>query len=110
MIGIVNRADKSTTNISSPIRTHGNDVETLPVVPLRGGSEVIKPGKKKPGLRLWMKLDRFGKSQVLECDKNAIIKSVSIPLRDLRILGPLFSHSSNILGQTSFNSRCAALL
>ncbi|KAF2319877.1 hypothetical protein GH714_019927 [Hevea brasiliensis] len=35
----------------------------------------------------------------MECDKCAIIKRVAIPTRDLRILGPVFSHSSNILAR-----------
>jgi hypothetical protein len=58
---------------------------------------VIK-SKKKAGSRLWMRFDAAGNSEVLECDKQMIMKHVSIPARDLRILGPIFSHSSNILG------------
>ena len=57
-----------------------------------------KPKKKAGGARLWMRFDRFGQSELIECDKSTIIKRVSIPARDLRILGPVFSHSSNILG------------
>ncbi|XP_077213071.1 magnesium transporter 6 [Tasmannia lanceolata] len=55
--------------------------------------------KKKTGSRLWMRFDRSGQSEVIECDKSAIVKRVSIPARDLRILGPVFSHSSNILAR-----------
>ena len=58
--------------------------------------------KKKTGSRLWMRFDRTGHSELLECDKSAILKRVSIPARDLRILGPVFSHSSNILGMNPF--------
>lgn len=58
-----------------------------------------KPKKKTGGARLWMKVDRNGQSETIECDKSVIIKRVSIPARDLRILGPLFSHSSNILAR-----------
>ncbi|KAA8545497.1 hypothetical protein F0562_020281 [Nyssa sinensis] len=58
-----------------------------------------KPKKKAGGARLWMRFDRFGQSELIECDKNTIIKRVSIPARDLRILGPVFSHSSNILAR-----------
>jgi len=36
---------------------------------------------------------------LLECDKQTIMKRVSIPKRDLGILGPIFSHSSNILAR-----------
>ncbi|XP_010241673.1 PREDICTED: magnesium transporter MRS2-4-like [Nelumbo nucifera] len=63
-----------------------------------GGSS-SKAKKKTVGARLWMRFDRFGQSELLECDKNTIIKRVSIPARDLRILGPVFSHSSNILAR-----------
>lgn len=55
--------------------------------------------KKKTGSRLWMRFDRTGNSELLECDKSAILKRVTIPARDLRILGPVFSHSSNILAR-----------
>ncbi|KAG6437522.1 hypothetical protein SASPL_102440 [Salvia splendens] len=53
--------------------------------------------KKAVGSRLWMRMDRLGQSELIECDKSVIIKRVSIPARDLRILGPIFSHSSSIL-------------
>ncbi|EEF31700.1 magnesium transporter MRS2-4 [Ricinus communis] len=59
--------------------------------------KVVK--KKAGGARLWMRFDRLGNSELMECDKSVIIKRVSIPARDLRILGPLFSHSSNILAR-----------
>uniref|UniRef100_A0A5B6ZS10 Magnesium transporter n=1 Tax=Davidia involucrata TaxID=16924 RepID=A0A5B6ZS10_DAVIN len=62
-----------------------------------GGSS--KPKKKAGGARLWMRFDRFGQSELIECDKNTIIKRVSIPARDLRILGPVFSQSSSILAR-----------
>ncbi|CAK9168268.1 unnamed protein product [Ilex paraguariensis] len=59
-----------------------------------------KPGKKKAGgARLWMRFDKSGQSELIECEKSTIIKRVSVPARDLRILGPVFSHSSNILAR-----------
>ncbi|XP_020094239.1 putative magnesium transporter MRS2-G [Ananas comosus] len=61
-----------------------------------GGS---KGAKKKSGARLWMRFDRTGHTEIMECDKNAIIKRAAIPTRDLRILGPIFSNSSNILAR-----------
>ncbi|KAH7834398.1 hypothetical protein Vadar_015561 [Vaccinium darrowii] len=60
---------------------------------------VGKAKKKAGGARLWMRFDKFGQSELIECDKSTIIKRVSIPARDLRILGPVFSHSSNILAR-----------
>ncbi|XP_028123550.1 magnesium transporter MRS2-4-like isoform X1 [Camellia sinensis] len=59
----------------------------------------IKPKKKAGGAKLWMRFDKFGQSELIECDKSMIIKRASIPARDLRILGPIFSHSSNILAR-----------
>ncbi|KAL9247335.1 hypothetical protein vseg_020777 [Gypsophila vaccaria] len=57
--------------------------------------------KKKIGgaVRLWMKFDRNGVSELIEWDKSSIIKRVGIPPRDLRILGPIFSPSSSILAR-----------
>ncbi|KAL8192835.1 hypothetical protein R6Q57_027283 [Mikania cordata] len=58
-----------------------------------------KPKKKAGGARLWMRFDRSGESELFECDKSTIIKRAGIPARDLRILGPIFSNSSNILAR-----------
>nr|CAD1835165.1 unnamed protein product [Ananas comosus var. bracteatus] len=41
-----------------------------------GGS---KGAKKKSGARLWMRFDRTGHTEIMECDKNAIIKRAAIP-------------------------------
>ncbi|XP_051145356.1 magnesium transporter MRS2-4 [Andrographis paniculata] len=62
-------------------------------------SKAVAPKKKAGGARLWMRMDRWGNSELIECDKSVIIKRVSIPARDLRILGPIFSHSSSILAR-----------
>lgn len=64
-----------------------------------GAGAGVKNIKKKTGPRLWMRFDRTGQSEILECDKSVIIKRAGIPARDLRILGPVFSQSSNILGE-----------
>lgn len=58
-----------------------------------------KPKKKAGGARLWMRFDRSGESELFECDKSTIIKRAGVPARDLRILGPVFSNSSNILAR-----------
>lgn len=55
--------------------------------------------KKKPGCRMWLRFDIHGNTEVLEVDKYAIMRRASIPARDLRILGPLMSNSSTILGR-----------
>ncbi|OEL23335.1 putative magnesium transporter MRS2-G [Dichanthelium oligosanthes] len=64
-----------------------------------GGAVSGKVGKKKAGGRLWMRLDRWGASELVELDKASIIRRAGLPPRDLRILGPVFSHSSSILAR-----------
>ncbi|KAF8048325.1 hypothetical protein N665_2562s0007 [Sinapis alba] len=70
-----------------------------PPTPLTSAAVVSKTKKKAVGARLWMRFDRTGAMEVVECDKSTIIKRASVPPRDLRILGPVFSHSSNILAR-----------
>lgn len=92
---IETKVDDVGLSLPSPLNNNGS-----------GGGEngasamVVSKGKKKTigAARLWMRFDRFGQSELVECDKSTIIRRTSIPPRDLRILGPLFSHSSNILG------------
>ncbi len=50
-------------------------------------------GKKKTGgAKLWMRFDRSGRSELVECDKSAIVRRAAIPARDLRILGPVLKN------------------
>ncbi|KAJ4967392.1 hypothetical protein NE237_019241 [Protea cynaroides] len=88
------RRPKKMTEIQMhPLDVHiNNNNSSIAVVAAKGK-------KKTGGSRLWMRFDRFGQTELLECDKNAIIKRASIPARDLRILGPVFSQSSNILAR-----------
>lgn len=84
---------------SSPPLNSGNNNNNSLVAGSGGGALSIGKGKKKTGgCKLWMRFDRSGRSELVECDKSTIIRRASIPARDLRILGPVFSHSSNILG------------
>ncbi|XP_014510591.1 magnesium transporter MRS2-4 [Vigna radiata var. radiata] len=64
-----------------------------------GASALTKVKKKTGSARLWMRFDRSGRSELVEWEKNAIVHHAAIPARDLRILGPVFSHSSNILAR-----------
>jgi len=54
--------------------------------------------KKKATSNSWLLLDVKGKSMLLEVDKYAIMHRVGIHARDLRILDPLLSYPSAILG------------
>ncbi|KAH7671841.1 magnesium transporter protein [Dioscorea alata] len=88
--------------VASPANPNPNpNLSPSPLNPSKnhGNSAPAKAGKKKTGSRLWMRFDRTGNSDVVEWDKSAILKRVSIPARDLRILGPVFSQSSNILAR-----------
>ncbi|XP_020228879.1 magnesium transporter MRS2-I isoform X2 [Cajanus cajan] len=56
--------------------------------------------KKKTAVsRSWILLNHDGKGTVLDADKYAIMRLVKIHTRDLRILDPLLSYPSTILGR-----------
>ncbi|KAI4367560.1 hypothetical protein MLD38_023285 [Melastoma candidum] len=55
--------------------------------------------KKGTGLRAWLSLNSAGRSQVVEAGKHAIMRRTGVPARDLRILDPLLSCPSTILGR-----------
>ncbi|KAG8083919.1 hypothetical protein GUJ93_ZPchr0010g8019 [Zizania palustris] len=81
------------TSHPSPLRP------PLEVAPAAAGGGSGKVGKKKAGARLWMRFDRRGVSETVHLDKGSIIRRAGLPPRDLRILGPVFSESSNILAR-----------
>ncbi|XP_030541242.1 magnesium transporter MRS2-I-like isoform X2 [Rhodamnia argentea] len=55
--------------------------------------------KKGQSARSWILLDTAGRGTVLDADKYAIMHRVQIHARDLRILDPLLSYPSTILGR-----------
>lgn len=63
------------------------------VVPL----EAFK--KKTAVSRSWIVLHRNGNSTILDVDKYEIMRRVQIHARDLRILDPMLSYPSTILGR-----------
>lgn len=56
-------------------------------------------GKKRGASRSWILFDAAGEESVLDADKYAIMHRVDINARDLRILDPLLSYPSTILGR-----------
>ncbi|KAL3690804.1 hypothetical protein R1sor_004455 [Riccia sorocarpa] len=73
----------------------------VPMAPVGPSTQQVGPlvKKKKPGFRQWLRFDSSGAMELLELDRNAIMERLSIPARDLRILGPVFSQSSHILAR-----------
>lgn len=55
--------------------------------------------KKGLGLRAWLLIDSNGGAQVVEAGKHAIMRRTGLPARDLRILDPILSYPSTILGR-----------
>ncbi|KAH7843702.1 hypothetical protein Vadar_019755 [Vaccinium darrowii] len=51
------------------------------------------------GSRSWILIDASGEDTILDVDKYAIMQRVQIHARDLRILDPLLSYPSTILGR-----------
>lgn len=71
------------------------------VVPADPAVAVMGVGMKKKGVgsRSWILIDDSGQETVLDVDKYAIMHRVRIHARDLRIIDPLLSYPSAILGR-----------
>lgn len=67
----------------------------VPVDPVIGGG--VK--KKGVGSRSWILMNDSGNETILDVDKYAIMHRVQIHARDLRIIDPLLSYPSTILGR-----------
>ncbi|KAL5706713.1 Magnesium transporter MRS2-3 [Ranunculus cassubicifolius] len=55
--------------------------------------------KKVSGVRTWLLLDYTGQAQLIEAGKHAIMRRTGLPARDLRILDPILSYPSTVLGR-----------
>ncbi|CAH2075685.1 unnamed protein product [Thlaspi arvense] len=71
----------------------GRDGSIVPADP----QGIVK--KRAAGSRCWILMDATGQSSVLDADKYAIMHRAQIHARDLRILDPLLSYPSTILGR-----------
>ena len=78
------------------------------IAPTEDDSDPIRPTgavgaagirKKGTGIRAWLLLDATGQAQVVEAGKHAIMRRTGLPARDLRILDPLLSYPSTVLGR-----------
>ncbi|KAI3959315.1 hypothetical protein MKW98_018905 [Papaver atlanticum] len=69
-----------------------------PQVPSNGfGVSNVK--KRGLGNRSWVRIDPNGNSEIVELDKEPLMRHCSLPARDLRLLDPLFIYPSTILGR-----------
>ncbi|KAE8022606.1 hypothetical protein FH972_008392 [Carpinus fangiana] len=69
------------------------------VVPADPGAVVLGKKKSMTVARSWIMMDGAGEGTVVDVDKYAIMHRVHIHARDLRILDPLLSYPSAILGR-----------
>ncbi|KAI3841435.1 hypothetical protein MKW92_010766 [Papaver armeniacum] len=58
-----------------------------------------QPRRKGAGIRSWLVVSDSGKSHVEEVGKHPIMRRTGLPARDLRILDPVLSYPSTILGR-----------
>ncbi|KAL9459943.1 hypothetical protein AB3S75_003195 [Citrus x aurantiifolia] len=65
-----------------------------------GGSPTATPQPTKGmGLRTWLVVSESGQSRVEEVGKHVIMRRTGLPACDLRVLDPLLSYPSSILGR-----------
>ncbi|XP_051136370.1 magnesium transporter MRS2-3-like [Andrographis paniculata] len=59
------------------------------------------PGHRKKGacVRPWLLMDAGGQAQVVEAGKHDVMRRTGLPARDLRILDPVLSYPSTVLGR-----------
>ncbi|KAF9620089.1 hypothetical protein IFM89_010739 [Coptis chinensis] len=75
--------------VTSPVEEESDPVRTTP-------SGIRKKGA---GVREWLLLDSAGQAQVVEVGKHSIMHRTGLPGRDLRILDPILSYPSTVLGR-----------
>ncbi|KAL7611786.1 magnesium transporter MRS2-3 [Lactuca sativa] len=88
-----------------PPLSKDNAVDTIPEEddPARTASHTNVGGvalrKKATGVRHWLLLDSMGQAQVVEAGKHTVMRRTGLPARDLRILDPILSYPSTVLGR-----------
>ena len=86
----------------SKLGLQANDDDPDVIRPVHAGIGLSVGGgirKKSTGVRAWLLLDATGQTQVVEAGKHAIMRRTGLPARDLRILDPLLSYPSTVLGR-----------
>ncbi|KAM2956917.1 hypothetical protein FF2_023989 [Malus domestica] len=72
---------------------------TRPTMPGLSVSVVDGLLKKEVCVKPWLLLNSSGQAQVVEADKHTIMRWTGLPARDHRILDPLLSYPSTVLGR-----------
>ncbi|KAF9621151.1 hypothetical protein IFM89_016645 [Coptis chinensis] len=87
--------------VTSPLEEESEPVRTTPTFTVTsggiGGGGIRKKGAG--GVRTWLLLDSTGQAQVVEVGKHSIMRRTGLPARDLRILDPILSYPSTVLGR-----------
>ncbi|KAL8096441.1 magnesium transporter MRS2-F-like [Apium graveolens] len=71
-----------------------------PEDPTRTAAIHAAPARRKGiGTRVWLVVSESGESHVEEVGKHSIMRRTGLPARDLRVLDPMLSYPSTILGR-----------
>lgn len=84
-----------TTN-TVPMQEENSVPTARTAIPLNVGGGVRK---KASGIRQWLLLDSTGQGQLVEAGKHTVMRRTGLPARDLRILDPILSYPSTVLGR-----------
>lgn len=62
-------------------------------------THAAQPRRKQIGTRAWLVVGESGESRLEEVGKHSIMRRTGLPARDLRVLDPMLSYPSTILGR-----------
>ncbi|XP_071740377.1 magnesium transporter MRS2-3-like [Rutidosis leptorrhynchoides] len=88
---------------SNPPTTVASSPAEYVSLPTRSATPLQNVGggvrKKSAGIRQWLLLDSAGQTQLVETEKHSVMRRTGLPARDLRILDPMLSYPSTVLGR-----------
>ncbi|KAK7276829.1 hypothetical protein RIF29_17975 [Crotalaria pallida] len=100
----INSVEQNIVDIKGMMRALDDEKDVVLPPPSGSGGGIrqqsIKKGVGGVVVRVWLLLDGSGETpQVIEAGKHAIMRRTGLPARDLRILDPLLSYPSTVLGR-----------